>query len=245
VRIGTVLVVAESGVVTRRLLSIVRDEPDDHRLAAQICRACVEGLDVDGAALSVLTTTAGREALWTTDRVAEQLEDLQFSLNEGACIEAATSGRPVFVPDVRTGPEARRWPLFAAAVIEQTPVVALFALPLQWGAVNLGVLDLYRTTPGGLSAPQRRDVLTAADTAALMLLSLRTDPDHTGGWLNRSLGRRAEVHQATGMVLAQLGTSATDALARLRAYAFAQQRPLLDVARDVTERRLVFTEDMT
>lgn len=236
---------AESGTVTRRLLSIARDEPDDHGLAAQICQACVEGLDVDGAALSMLTTTAACETLWATDRVAEQLEDLQFSLNEGACMEAASSGRPVFVPDIRTGPEAQRWPLFAAAVIEQTPVAALFTLPLQWGAVNLGVLDLYRTTPGGLPAAQRRDVMAAADTAALLLLNRRTDPDHTNQWLSRSLGQRAEVHQATGMVLAQLDISATDALARLRAYAFVHQRPLLDVARDVTERRLVFTEEMT
>ena len=46
------------------------------------------------------------------------------------------------------------------------------------------------------------------------------------------------------MVLAQLGLSATDALARLRAYAFVHQRRLNDVARDVVARRLVFTEEM-
>ena len=231
--------------VVRRLLGIARDEHDDQRLAAGICRACVEGLDIDGAALSILTTTDSRETLAATDAVADRLEDLQFSLNEGACIEAAISGSPVLVPDIRTGAEYRRWPLFAAAVVEQTPVVALFALPLQWGAVNLGVLDLYRTTPGGLPDPQQRDVMAAADTAALMLLGRRTDPDHTDDqWLSASLGRRAEIHQATGMVLAQLDVGAADALARLRAYAFTHQRPLLDVARDVIDRRLVFTQDM-
>jgi hypothetical protein len=237
---------AELGTVTRELLSIARDEPDDGRLAARICQACVDGLDIDGASISVLTATASRETLSATDPVAELLEDLQFSLNEGACIEAATSGIPVFVPDIRTAPEVRRWPVFAAAVIEQTPVTALFALPLQWGAVNLGVLDLYRTTPGGLSDLQWRDAVAAAETAALVLLGRRTDPDDTTDqWLSASLGRRAEIHQATGMVLTQLGISATDALARLRAHAFAHRRPLLDVARDVIDRRLVFTEDMT
>jgi AmiR/NasT family two-component response regulator len=55
---------------------------------------------------------------------------------------------------------------------------------------------------------------------------------------------RAEIHQATGMVLAQLGVSAQDALARMRAYAFAEQRLLSDVARDVVSRRLRFTQDM-
>ena len=137
---------------------------------------------------------------------------------------------------------------------DQTPVGALFALPLQWGAINLGVLDLYRAVPGSLSDPQRRDVLTAADTAALMLLGQRTEPQgggvpgrdgDAGGWLDHTLRHRAEIHQATGMVLVQLGISATDALARLRGYAFVHRRLLLDVARDVVERRLVFTEEMT
>ena len=116
---------------------------------ATICQACLVGLDVDGAAISLLTSTASRETLWATDSTAELLEDLQFTLNEGACMEAASTGRPVLVPDIH-GVESNRWPLFAAAVVEQTGVAALFALPLQWGAVNLGVLDLYRFHPGGL-----------------------------------------------------------------------------------------------
>ena len=116
------------------------------------------------------------------------------------------------------------------------------------------MLDLYRAAPGSLSDLQRRDALAAADTAALMLLGQRTDPHNdgapdrdgnTGGWLDHAVGYRAEIHQATGMVLVQLGISATDALARLRAHAFLHRRLLLDVARDVVERRLVFTEEMT
>ena len=61
------------------------------------------------------------------------LEDLQFTLNEGACMQAAHSGRPVLVPDLLDGPEAARWPVFAAAVVEQTLVRALFVLPLVSG----------------------------------------------------------------------------------------------------------------
>ena len=44
-------------------------------------------------------------------------------------------------------------------------------------------------------------------------------------------------------VLVQLGVSATDALARMRAYAFVEQRLLGDVAHDVVSRRLHFTPD--
>ena len=49
------------------------------------------------------------------------------------------------------------------------------------------------------------------------------------------------VHQATGMVLAQLGTTADDAHLILQARAFADSRPMREVARDVIERRIRFT----
>jgi hypothetical protein len=238
--------VPELGTVTRALLGIVCDGGDSRSLAGQICHACLDGLDVDGASISLLTTSVSRETLWATDPVAELLEDLQFTLNEGACMEAATTGRPVAVSDVQFGVHAARWPMFAAAVAEQTRARALFALPLQWGAVNLGVLDLYRFAPGELSELQWNDAVSAADTAALMMLGQRTDSgDHDGGWLDSAFSHRAEVHQATGMVLAQLGISADDALARLRAHAFVHQRLLIDVARDVVDRRLVFDRDTT
>jgi hypothetical protein len=107
--------------------------------------------------------------LWATDLTAELLEDLQFTLNEGACMEAATTGNPVLIPDLHHSTETARWPMFAAAVAEQTSVAALFALPLQWGALNLGVLDMYRRLPGGLSETQWRDALAAADLAALIM----------------------------------------------------------------------------
>ena len=150
---------AELGAVTRALLAIARDLGDDRVLAEQICRACVAGLDIDGAAISVLTASTLRETLCASDATAELLEDLQFSLGEGACIEAAATGRPVLVPDLNDPAQTSRWPIYAAAVVEQAGVGAVFALPLQWGAINLGVLDLYRRAPGSLSRTQLRDAL--------------------------------------------------------------------------------------
>ena len=235
----------ELGAVTKALLAIARDGVDDRELAMRICRACVDGLDVDGAAISLLTGSVARHTLATTDATAELLEDLQFTLTEGACMEAARTGSPVLVPDLRQGVEIARWPVFAAAVMERSPVRALFALPLQWGAVNLGVLDLYRLRARGLDDEQLQDALSSADTAALMMLGLRTDPDRDGfDWLDHAVAHRAEVHQAVGMVSVQMDVSAPEALARVRAHAFVHNQLLIDVARDVVARRLAFTENM-
>jgi hypothetical protein len=203
----------------------------------------VNGLSIDGASISVLTGTDARETLSATNRTAQLLEDLQFTLNDGPCVEAALTGDPVLVPDVQDPTDTARWPAFAAAVMEQTEARALFALPLQWGAVNLGVLDLHRSVAGGLSDGERRDAFGVADVAALMMLGQRTDPGE-GGWLDGRVASRAEIHQATGMVLIQLGVTAPEALACLRAHAFVHGRLLIDVARDVVARRISFVEDV-
>jgi hypothetical protein len=268
---GRVTVVAELGPLTRAVIGIVRDGGDHRGFAKRVCRACVEDLDVDGAAISLLTATQSRVTLSATDAIASNLEDLQFTLGEGACVEAAVDGRPVLVPDIHDHLLTSRWPMFAAAVVEQTGVRALFALPLQLGTINVGVLDLYRATPGPLRGDELRDVVAAADTTTVILLGVPaqagddpSDEQHIagrtpdgrpaaadGGEVDRVDGAcwdglpdiRAEVHQATGMILVQLGIPADEAFLRLRAHAFVTYRPLADVARDVVARRLVFTQD--
>jgi len=85
---------------------------------------------------------------------------------------------------------------------------------------------------------------TTAETAALMMLGLRIEPDGQGGWLDPAVAHRAEIHQAAGMVSVQLDLSTAQALARMRAHAFVHNRLLIQVALDVVARRLVFTQDM-
>jgi ANTAR domain/GAF domain len=230
------------GKVTLALLAMGHDVVDDRVLAEQICRAFIAELDIDGAAISLHTGGNLRETLYASDVTSDLLEELQFTLGEGACMDAARTGRPVLVPDMGDIVESIRWPVYAEAVVERAGIGAVFAFPLQWATINLGVLDLYRKAAGSLPKAQLRDATGAADIAALMLLGLRTDPGEDRVW-DRSWGNRVEIHQATGMVVAQLNLSAADAFARLRAYAFTEHELLGDVARDVVARRLRFTED--
>jgi hypothetical protein len=66
-------------------------------------------------------------------------------------------------------------------------------VPLQWGTINLGVLDLYRKAPGSLSGAQLRDVMSAADMAALMLLGCAPIAVTGRGWTTQCVAR-AEIH---------------------------------------------------
>lgn len=179
-----------------------------------------------------------------TNGAAAAMEELQFTLGEGPCLDASRQGQPVFQPDLaRTAP--KRWPGFGPAVLE-IGIAAIFAFPLQVGGIRLGVLDLYRDHPGVLLDNEISSALIHADAAVLLLLHLQErmspgaqlHPD-----LADSFGGRREIHQATGMVSVQTGTSLTEALLLLRAHAFANERPIVEVARDVVGRRLRFDLD--
>ena len=88
------------------------------------------------------------------------------------------------------------------------------------------------------------DALAYADAIGMLLLETTADEGrHAAGWRDDPTANQAEVHQATGMILVQLSVTAEAAFARLRAYAYAHDRRLGDVARDVVERRLRFDPD--
>ncbi len=187
-----------------------------------------------------------RDTVHATDRVAGELEEWQLTFGEGPCLDAFTGGGPVLVVDLRAPESAARWPVFAPAALD-SGARAVFALPLQVGAIRVGVLDLYRTRAGGLSPHELADALAFADAAGMLLLDAGagTQPDTADlAWQRDDpTAHQAQVHQATGMILVQLGISAEAAFARLRAYAYAHDRRLGDLARDVVERRLRFPPD--
>ena len=131
--------------------------------------------------------------------------------------------------------------MFAPAA-RQAGAAAIFAFPLQVGAIRAGVMGLYRERPGSLSAFQLGDALIFADTATLLLLDAQ---GRAVGGLGPQTGQpadlalhRAEIDQATGMLTEQLGVGITDAFVRLRAYAYVNDLRLTDVARDIVARRL-------
>jgi ANTAR domain len=108
--------------------------------------------------------------------------------------------------------------------------------------VRLGALNLYRDKPGRLTNDQHADALVMADIAAqaVLVLQANAEPGQLAVELEAGADFQYVVHQASGMVSAQLDISVGQALIRLRAYAFGNERPLADVARDVVARSLRF-----
>jgi hypothetical protein len=211
-----------------------------------MCTAAVAGLRVDGAGVTVMVSPTVRDTVYATDRVAGELEEWQLTFGQGPCVDTFADGGPILVVDLGSPECLARWPAFTPAALG-SGAHAVFALPLQIGAIRLGVLDLYRARPGPLSPDELADALAYADTAGLLLLDTAagTEPDTAVlAWQRDDpTAHHALVHQATGMVLVQLGVSAETAFVRLRGHAYARNRRLGDVARDVVERRLRFDPD--
>lgn len=209
--------------------------------AQRVCRVCSDSLAfADGVAFFLLTGEQSWHTLYASDETASALGEMEFTLGEGPCFAAFESGGPTLLPDVRET-SAARWPAFAEAV-QACAVGGCFALPLQFGAVRMGVMTVYRREAGALSVEQLGNVLAAADAAVWALLILQAPVNGTvlapASWADGSVHHR-EVHQAAGMLMARLNVPAADALALLRAHSFVSGRLIGDVAADVVARRLL------
>ena len=198
----------------------------------------------DGAWLTVMSDPARRVLVHATGARAAELEDLQFMLGEGPCVDAFASGIPVLVPELGAAGWQARWPGFAVAGVA-AGAAAVFVFPLASGAIRVGVLGLYRDTAGMLRPGALADVLVCADVALQLVLNSRAGADgdatgqsHDGRAQNGWPDDHARVYQATGMVSAQRGVGLEAALALLRAHAFAHDQALGEVAAAVVDRRL-------
>ncbi len=226
------------------LLSAALAGSDDvTQLPVRLLRACSNALPVTGAGLALMTDKGPAGTIAATDGPAVELEDLQFTLGEGPCVDASRTGRPVLQPDLLvTAP--LRWPAFAGGALN-AGIRAIFALPLRVGAIRLGVLDLYRDTPGSLSAAELTEALSFSDAATLLLLHLQAGNLVAGPpWEPVPvLDDRAEVHQATGIVSVQAAVTLAEALLLLRARAFTEHRAIGRLARDVLDGMVDFRRE--
>lgn len=194
-----------------------------------------------GVGISVLSKEIEPISVAASSQASVLVEELQFVMGEGPCIDAYASRSPVLVPDL-SATAATTWPGYAPAAHDHG-VRAVFAFPLQVGAARLGALDVYRDHTGSMSADSLSRALTFAEVAMQGLLDEGTGIERAANLIEDSEGDRIEVYQAQGMLAFQLGVSAEEALTRLRAHAYAHERRLVDVAREILERKLELESD--
>jgi hypothetical protein len=234
---------AKEDRVAEILAEIQGSAAEGGTLADRLVRVGQSSMDVTGVGLSLLSGASPAAILAATDGTARVIEELQFGLGEGPCVDSVSTGRPVLHGDLAQT-ASLLWPGFTSGALE-AGVAAVFAFPLQVGAISLGALDLSRDTVGPLEDEDVREAVALAGAATVLLLHLQLNSGHEEIHVDLadSLVHRAVVHQATGMIAGQMETDLADALTLLRARAFASGRPIVDVARDVVARNVRFSHD--
>jgi len=220
-----------------RIMSALRNGQDTVT-SDRICAVCPEIAGVDGAGVMLMAGDAPRGSLCVSDRVSQLIEDLQYTLGEGPCVDAYRQDAVISEPDLAM-PVTSRWPAFTLPAL-RGGARAVFGFPLRVGGVRLGALNLYRDRPGPLTPGQHADALVIADIAARWVLEAQSGApaDTVAVELETGADFHFSVHNAAGIVSIQEGISVSDALIRLRAYAFSHDLPLADVAREIIAHRL-------
>jgi GAF domain-containing protein len=224
--------------LAERLLASLGAIDDEPPSLTTICQTCCDVLGVNGVSLVLMSATGSQAVASAFDGRARSVQDQEFILGEGPSLDAYDKGQPVLVGDVYT--ERVRWPHFVSAAAEMG-VRAVYAVPLQVGPTKLGMIVLHWDEPKSPTAQDLSDALVAASLVSQLVLVLQSDATSESlAWALDLTDSRAVVHQATGMISAQLDRSVAEALVRLRAHAFAAGIPIGEVADQVVNGQLRF-----
>jgi transcriptional regulator with GAF, ATPase, and Fis domain len=184
---------------------------------------------IDAVVVTIRVGGLAQHELAATDRWGHQIEELQYTTGEGPSVTAFTTGEPVTVTDLEG--QGEDWPGFVGAAAGYG-VGAVFAFPLAADTATLGTLTLYRREPG--TPPT--GLAEARQLAELLAGVLASDRELA----ERISGSTAyeEVNIAAGLLSVQQAISIEEAIARLRATAFAAGRPLTETARQIVTHYL-------
>ncbi len=206
----------------------------------KLCVAAAAVVDVSAAGVVLILRGRALGTVCVSDAVSETVEDLQYTLGQGPCVDAFHTRAPVLVPDL-DGSDVQRWPEFREGAVA-AGIRAVFGFPLLVGTVCIGALNLYHDQTGALTDDQFNDAVVVAHVASRAIMGWQSvaGPGSLPWQLEHADAHRAVVHQAAGVTSVQATVTVEDALLLLRAYAFAEDRSITAIAADVVDGTLRF-----
>lgn len=223
-----------------RLAEHLADADTVHGVLERVVRAAA--VVVPGADLVSVSMRAadGLHTPVQTEQLATRLDEVQYRLDEGPCVDATrTPGLGVtFSADLGSG---REFPTFgpAAAELGVHSVLAVGLFPHGGAAPRLGSLNLYSRSRGGLDELDRdlALVLAAHASTALHATMASSAADLEVAQLREAIRGRDVIGQAKGILMERRGISADEAFDTLRRASQALNVKLALVAETLVERR--------
>lgn len=184
-----------------------------------------------GARFAGITVAAGGEVktVAATSPVAEKVDDILRRNGEGPCLDAVRRHHPMQIQDVEV---ERRWPHFCRETFEDTDVRSVLSFELFQNHDTIGALNFYADRPQAFDDESvDLGLILARHTTVAWKLRERDTQFAT------ALGSRDVIGQAKGMLMERFSIDADAAFKLLRRLSQESNRPLVDLARQLTESR--------
>ncbi|MDA2891188.1 GAF and ANTAR domain-containing protein [Mycolicibacterium sp. BiH015] len=185
----------------------------------------IPGVDTAGI---LLIRGGAHESISGTAEIPKHLDELQMSLGEGPCMQAALDDTEVVTDDFAS--EAR-WPRYSPAVVD-IGVLSGMSFKMFTADRTAGALNLFGFQPRVWDDDDLAigGILAAHATAAILA------HQHVGH-LRAALRTRDQIGQAKGMIMERYGVDHLRAFEMMREISQTTNAKLFDVARQVIETR--------
>ena len=169
-----------------------------------ITTAAVDLVDGIDYADVMLIESGSYRSVAPTAQVVVDLDETQMRLQQGPCLEAATSDAIVRAADLR---QDQRWPDFAAAALERG-VHSVLSFQLYTHRTGTGALNLLGKQPHALDIQSEATLAMLATHAAITLLAARKEVQ-----FESALASRDVIGQAKGIIMERFKLDASRAFA--------------------------------
>lgn len=205
------------------------DEFDVVDLLSLLSDRCVAALDVTAAGVMLLAPSGALEVVASSSDAMRTLELFQLQADEGPCIEAFRSGRPVVNVDLAE--VGGRWPDFAERATGEG-FRSAHSLPMRLRGRTLGALNMLRDGTGPLDQADIAAAQALADIATIAIIQHQVviDAQALNSQLSAALNSRVMIEQAKGKISEAAGTDMDEAFLRLRNHARGHNLRLADLA---------------
>jgi hypothetical protein len=230
------------GMAGNDLPAILAGLSDSRTPLSALGDAFLTQFPIIGVAVSTVGDLLGSETVAASDQLARRVDELQFDLGEGPCWDSLATLSPVLADDLsRDG--LQRWPSFTRAAVDRG-VASIFAFPLYVGPLRFGAIDMYSDQHVSLDLGHQSRANAMAEAVSRRVLDDALSAADAIEMPSTPFSRRI-VHQATGIVFAQLGLSIDDARLIIHGHAFANDRSVMEVAQQIVDGELSFVPSET
>jgi GAF domain-containing protein len=186
--------------------------------------------DTNHCGLTLLRQGRQPRTISATDDLPRRVDQLQYSLEEGPCLDAAEAETAEVSGQIGTDP---RWPRFGPRCVEETGVVSMLSVRLAVAGRDQAALNFYSRLPDAFGDLELAVASIFAPFAALAVEHALREGDTRN--FEAALSSSRQIGTAIGIVMAQRRVTSEEAFELLRTASQHANRKLRDVAAEVEE----------